>query len=53
MATRQRSWRRKAVVMPDAPGLGIKLNEKAFAGKGMQPWRLRLVMAPDGNVMYQ
>lgn len=41
------------VDLPDAPGLGIKLNEKAFAGKGMQPWRLRLMMAPDGNVMYQ
>ncbi len=41
------------VYLPEGPGLGIELNEQAFTGKGMQPWRRGLVTAPDGNVMYQ
>jgi galactonate dehydratase len=39
--------------IPEAPGFGIELNEKAFAGKGLQTWRRPLLTEPDGNVMYQ
>ena len=41
------------VAIPHAPGLGVELNEAAFAGHPMKPWRRPLVVAPDGNVMYQ
>lgn len=39
--------------IPETAGLGIELNEKAFAGKGLQTWRRELLTEPDGNVMYQ
>jgi len=39
--------------IPETPGLGIELNEKAFAGKGLTKWRRELITHPDGNVAYQ
>jgi galactonate dehydratase len=39
--------------VPDAPGLGIELNEKAFAGKPLQKWRRELMTESDGNIVYQ
>ena len=41
------------IKLPDAPGFGIELNEKAFAGRPLQPWRRPLICAPDGNILYQ
>jgi galactonate dehydratase len=37
----------------DQPGLGIELNEAAFAGKPLKPWRRGLVVETDGNIGYQ
>ena len=39
--------------VPDTPGLGIELNEKAFANKPLQKWRRELMMDRDGNIGYQ
>ena len=39
--------------IPDQPGLGIELNEAAFAGKPLKPWRRPLVIEADGNIAYQ
>ena len=39
--------------IPDQPGLGIELNESAFAGKPLKPWRRALVVETDGNIGYQ
>jgi galactonate dehydratase len=39
--------------IPDRPGLGIELDESAFAGKPLQPWRRPLVVEADGNIGYQ
>lgn len=39
--------------VPDTPGLGIELNEQAFAGKPLQTWRRQLVVEADGNIGYQ
>ncbi|MEX0677920.1 MAG: mandelate racemase/muconate lactonizing enzyme family protein [Pirellulales bacterium] len=39
--------------VPDTPGLGIELNEKAFAGKPLQKWRRELMLDRDGNIAYQ
>ena len=39
--------------VPDTPGLGIELNEKAFAGKPLQKWRRELMLDRDGNIGYQ
>jgi galactonate dehydratase len=39
--------------IPDQPGLGIELNEAAFAGKPLKPWRRELVVETDGNIGYQ
>src|SRR5262249_2406510 len=39
--------------VPESPGLGIELNEKAFAGKPLKTWRRSLVTEFDGNVGYQ
>jgi galactonate dehydratase len=39
--------------IPDQPGLGIDLNEPAFAGKPLKPWRRPLVIEADGNIGYQ
>jgi galactonate dehydratase len=41
------------VRIPDQPGLGIELNEAAFAGKPLKPWRRALVVESDGNIGYQ
>ncbi len=37
----------------EAPGLGIELNEKAFANKPLQKWRRELMLDSDGNIGYQ
>ncbi len=39
--------------LPQDPGLGIELNEKAFAGNPLKSWRRPLVVEPDGNIAYQ
>jgi galactonate dehydratase len=39
--------------IPDQPGLGIELNEAAFAGKPLKRWRRPLVIEADGNIGYQ
>lgn len=39
--------------VPELPGLGIELNEKAFTGRGLQTWRRPLVIEHDGNIGYQ
>ncbi len=39
--------------IPEQPGLGIELNESAFAGKPLKPWRRALVVETDGNIGYQ
>src|SRR5438270_402818 len=39
--------------IPDQPGLGIELNEAAFAGKPLKPWHRAFVIEADGNVGYQ
>ncbi len=41
------------VEIPETPGLGIELNEKAFTGRGLETWRRRPVVEPDGNIGYQ
>jgi galactonate dehydratase len=41
------------VRIPDQPGLGVELNEAAFAGKPLRPWRRPLVVEADGNIGYQ
>jgi galactonate dehydratase len=39
--------------IPDQPGLGIELNEPAFAGKPLRPWHRPFVIEADGNIGYQ
>ena len=39
--------------IPDQPGLGVELNEAAFAGKPLKPWHRPFVIEADGNVGYQ
>jgi len=39
--------------IPDQPGLGVELNEAAFAGKPLRPWHRPFVIEADGNVGYQ
>jgi galactonate dehydratase len=39
--------------VPDAPGLGIELNERAFVGNPLKTWRRQLVTEADGNLGYQ
>ena len=39
--------------IPDRPGLGVELNEAAFAGKPLKGWRRPLVIEADGNIGYQ
>ena len=36
--------------VPDTPGLGIELNEQAYAGKPLQTWRRQLVGEAVGNI---
>ncbi len=40
------------LVIPDAPGLGIELDEKAIAKYPAKPWRRAPVIEPDGNIGY-
>jgi galactonate dehydratase len=39
--------------IPDQPGLGVELNETAFAGKPLTAWHRPFVIEADGNVGYQ
>ena len=39
--------------LPQDPGLGIELNEKAFAGNPLKKWHRPFVIEPDGNIAYQ
>jgi galactonate dehydratase len=39
--------------IPDRPGLGIELNEAAFAGKPLKTWHRPFVIESDGNLGYQ
>jgi galactonate dehydratase len=39
--------------IPDQPGLGIELNEPAFAGKPLRPWHRPIIVEADGNIGYQ
>lgn len=39
--------------VPDAPGLGIELNEKAFDGHALQTWHRPFIIEPDGNIGFQ
>jgi galactonate dehydratase len=41
------------VRIPDQPGLGVELNEAAFAGKPLKTWHRGFVIEADGNVGYQ
>jgi galactonate dehydratase len=41
------------VRIPDQPGLGVELNEAAFAGKPLKTWHRGFVIEPDGNIGYQ
>jgi L-alanine-DL-glutamate epimerase-like enolase superfamily enzyme len=38
---------------PTEPGLGIELNEPAFANRPLKAWRRGLVVEADGNIGYQ
>lgn len=39
--------------IPEVPGLGIELNEKAFKNRPLTSWRRPLMTEPDGNIVYQ
>jgi galactonate dehydratase len=39
--------------IPDRPGLGIELNDAAFANHPLRPWRRGLTVEADGNIGYQ
>jgi len=39
--------------IPEKPGLGIELNEKAFAGKPLKSWHRQFMIGPDGGIGYQ
>lgn len=41
------------IEVPDTPGLGIELNERAFHGKPLKKWHRPFMIAPDGNIEYQ
>ena len=41
------------VEIPDVPGMGVELNEKAFKNNPLRTWRRRPVTEPDGNVGFQ
>jgi galactonate dehydratase len=36
--------------IPEGPGLGVELNEKAFAGKPLRYWHRPVIIESDGNV---
>lgn len=39
--------------IPEVPGLGIELNERAFAGKPLINWHRQFIREADGNIGYQ
>jgi galactonate dehydratase len=39
--------------IPNVPGLGIELNEKAFKGHPLKNWHRPFIFEPDGNIGYQ
>jgi galactonate dehydratase len=39
--------------IPEVPGLGIELNEPAYAGKPLRAWHRPFVIEADGNVGYE
>jgi galactonate dehydratase len=39
--------------IPEKPGLGVELNEAAFAGKPLQAWHRPFIIEADGNIGYQ
>lgn len=39
--------------IPESPGLGVELNEKAFAGRPLKKWRRELIVERDGNIGFQ
>ncbi|MBL8852132.1 MAG: hypothetical protein JNG89_20835, partial [Planctomycetaceae bacterium] len=41
------------IEVPETPGLGIELNESAFAGNPLKTWRRQLILEADGNIGYQ
>ncbi|HEY2251468.1 MAG TPA: galactonate dehydratase [Planctomycetaceae bacterium] len=47
------AFREGYLEVPDTPGLGIELNDRAFTGKGLKIWRRQLVTESDGNIGYQ
>jgi galactonate dehydratase len=41
------------VQIPETPGLGIELNESAFAGNPLRKWHRPFPIESDGNIAYQ
>lgn len=39
--------------IPEVPGLGIELNERAFSGKPLVNWHRPFIREADGNIGYQ
>jgi galactonate dehydratase len=39
--------------VPETPGLGIELNEKAFKGRPLTNWHRPFIFEPDGNIGFQ
>jgi L-alanine-DL-glutamate epimerase-like enolase superfamily enzyme len=47
------TYRDGYVEIPETPGLGIELNEKAFAGNPLKTWHRAFMYEADGNVWFQ
>jgi galactonate dehydratase len=41
------------VYVPETPGLGIELNEKAYDGHPLRPWHRPILFERDGNVAFE
>jgi galactonate dehydratase len=41
------------LLIPDQPGLGIELNDSAFANRPLRTWHRSFVIEADGNVGYE
>jgi galactonate dehydratase len=41
------------VQIPDAPGLGIELDERAIADHPLRPWHRPFLHEPDGNITFE
>jgi galactonate dehydratase len=39
--------------VPETPGMGIELNEKAFKGRPLTNWHRSFIFEPDGNIGFQ